>query len=288
MKSIRLAICISVFGLTGFASANAIEPNDYSDAAEIDQVMELAREVFRLKLDGIERTGSQYNFVGIQSRDVLMSRRLDSRTYFVHNQRYGKYRPAGVFVGDDREMIDSGYELFRRLGIPTSEIDEAVVLQEKTQVARFDSRTGTVELEEQQAGQKLGKFTRRIDDIPVFSSGLTLGLTEDKAIGFMQLHWPKVPEHVLTEAHRLNYKVGRGWHPPEQKGAIAESVHAGIVHSSAQGFLMDIYPVIRVIYMAEDGRFGRKLTLYFDRHGNAVPMPREFEIPCPDVVEERR
>lgn len=286
MKSNRLAICISVLGLAGFCSAAALEPNDYSDEAEIERIAELAREIFRLKLDRVERSGSQYNFVGFRSGEVLMSRRLDSRTYFVHDQRYGTYRPAGVFHGADEEMIKFGVELFRKLEIPTSEIADAIVFQENTQVAQFDSRTGKFDLEERQRGQKLGKFTRKIDDIPVFSSGLTLALTEGGDIGFMQLHWPEIPKHVVTEAHRLNYKVEQGWEPPEQKGAIPEFVEAGIVHSAAQGFLMDIYPAIRVVYMSEDERFGRKLTLHFDRHGNPVPMPREFDIPCPDLVEQ--
>jgi len=287
MKSKRLAICVSVLGLTGFCSAGSVEPNDYSDEAEIEQIAQLATEVFRLKLDRVERSGSQYNLVGVRSGDILMSRRLDSRTYFVHDQRYGRYRRAGVFLGPDEEMIKFGLELFRKLEIPTSEITDAVVFQENTQVAQYDSRNGTFEMEEQQRGQKFAKFTRKIDEIPVFSSGLTLALTEGGDIGFMQLHWPEIPKHVVTEAHRLNYKVGQRWEPPEQKGAIPESVEAGIVHSAAQGFLMDIYPAIRVVYTSEDERFGRKLTLHFDRHGNPVPMPREFDIPCPDLLEQK-
>ena len=57
-----------------------------------------------------------------------------------------------------------------------------------------------------------------------------------------------------------------------------ESVEAGIIHSPAMGFVMDVYPAIRVIYSAENPRMGRKLTLYLDAQGASLPgTPRQFE-----------
>lgn len=280
-------IVVMLICLIQFACQPPEKPPDYSDEAELKEMENLAREVFNLKLGEIERTGSQYNFVGIKSKNILVSRRIDSRTYFVQDQRYGKLREAGVFEGSDQELISFGKDLFRKLNIPQSEIREALVLQENIQVARVDSSTGIIEPEEPQKGQQLARFTRQNEGLPVFSSNLSLGLTAKGEIGFMQLHWPKIPDVVLAEAHRLKYKLEHGWEPPEQKGAIPESAEAGIVHSAAPGFLMDIYAAIRVIYMSEEQVVGRKLTLYYDRHGNIVPIPREFDIPCPDVLEQR-
>ena len=66
-----------------------------------------------------------------------------------------------------------------------------------------------------------------------------------------------------------------------------ESVDAGIIHSPAVGFLMDIYPAIRVIYAPIDDRMGQKATRYVDRHGNDVPVPRQFDLPPEPATEAR-
>jgi hypothetical protein len=287
MKQLKLIIYPFVIGSVAFACKPPSEQPDYSDEAELRQIEELATEVLGVDLGEIERTGSQYNFVAVKSEDILVSRRLDSRTYFVQDQRYGILRPAGVFEGSDEELIDFGNELFRRLDIPESEIAGATVMHENIQVARVDSITGAIEAEEPERGQRLARFTRGIDGIPVFSSSLTLGLTGNKEIGFMEFHWPEIAQPVATEAHRLGYMVEHGWQPPEQKGAKVESVEAGIVHSDAPGFIMDAYAAIRVIYMSEEQGVGRKLTLHFDRHGNTVPFPREFDLGCPTAAEPR-
>jgi hypothetical protein len=142
-------------------------------------------------------------------------------------------------------------------------------------------------MEEPQKGKRLVRIMRVIEGLPVFSSSATFGFTRDKNIGFMEFHWPEIPERVVTEAHRLKFKVQNGWSPPPQKGAKIESIEAGILHSSALGFLLDIYPSIRVIYSSEGKKMGRKLTLYFDRHGMPIPYPREFEHPCPEFKKPR-
>jgi hypothetical protein len=77
------------------------------------------------------------------------------------------------------------------------------------------------------------------------------------------------------------------WTPPEHPGATVESVEAGIIHSPAVGFLMDVYPTIRVIYAPIDERMGQKATRYLDRHRNDVPVPRQFDLP-PELPTEKR
>lgn len=289
MKSIKLFVCLSIIATIDFACTAPAHRGNFSDEAESNQMRKLAARILPLaKLDRVERAGSQYNFVAIKFDGVLLSRRLDSRTYYVHDERYGKMRPAGVFEGPDQQIVDFGKDLFRKLNIPLSEISAAVVLQENIQVARVDTITGVIEYEEPEKGQKLAKFRRSLEGLPVFSSSITLGLIKNMEIGFMELHWPEIPPHVIIEAHRLEFKVEQGWRPPEQKGAKVESVEAGIIHSAAPGFLMDIYPSIRVVYMSEEQGVGRKLTLHFDRHGNTIPIPREFDIPCPEEIEPRK
>lgn len=261
---------------------------DFSDQAELEQMDYIAGEVLNLDIGNIERKGSEYNFVAIKSDNILFSRRLDSRTYFVQDIRYGNGNEAGIFQGSNEELKQISRDIFRKLDIPLSEVAEEIILQENTQIAEIDPATGTVNYEEPQKGQRLVRFTRAIDGIPVFSSSLTLGLTNDNEIGFMELHWPEIPKNILIEANRLHYKVQNGWHPPELKGAIVESVDAGIVHSSAPGLILDIYPAIRVIYTPVDEKTGRKPTLYLDRHGNTIPFPRQFDLPPLEPKERQR
>ena len=126
----------------------------------------------------------------------------------------------------------------------------------------------------------MSRVTRRIDGLPVWSSGITLGLTRNGGIGFLEAHWPEIPSTVLEEARRLAERVKEGWRPPERQGGKPESVEAGVIHSPAAGFVMDIYPAIRVIYT--DISMGKKATLYLDCHGNNLPIPRQFDKP-PDL-----
>jgi hypothetical protein len=250
---------------------------DYSEDAERRRISRIAEEVFGLRFDEIRRSGSAANMVGIQSEDLLFSQRWDSRTYFVQDTRYGMDQAAGVFEGSDEELLERARSILERLDIPRSEIGEELVLNEQIQVAQVD-QYGTARMEEVQEGKTLARLSRQIDGLPVWSSKHILGLTKDGQLGFMQLHWPEIPSHVVTEAHKLNYQVEQGWRPPEQPDATVEAIEAGIIHSPAVGFLMDIYPAIRVIYTPVD-RPGKKPTLYLDRDGHNVPLPRQFPLP---------
>jgi hypothetical protein len=107
---------------------------------------------------------------------------------------------------------------------------------------------------------------------------LILSLTEQKTIGFMQLHWPEIPRHIVNEAHRLNYKLKHNWAVPEEKNCKVQSTEAGIIHSPAMGFFMDIYPAIRVVYEPTNETGGKKKVLYFDRHARKIPTPRQIEV----------
>ena len=260
---------------------------NYSEKAETNQVLRLAKKVFGLKLDKIVKSGSKANIIGLKSEHILFSQRIDSRTYFVQDQRYGKSKDFEHFQGSDEEHFKFCYNILEHLDIPPSEIAEKVVLTEQTQVAQVDQATKKISLEKINEGKKFAQLSRQIQDLPVWSSNFVLGLTREKEIGFLQLHWPKIPDHVVTEAHNLSYKVEHGWRPPELKGATVESVQAGIIHSPAVSFFMDIYPVIRVIYSPSEGCMGRKPVLYLDRDGESVPEPRQIKLPLEETQQRK-
>ena len=275
-----------VVGLVVLTACQAPPKRDYSDNVERDAVRRLARE-FQLDMSKIVQEGSEANYVAIRSETALLSQRLDSRTYFVHDELYGSGREHAYFEGPEKEMIAAARTLIKRVRIPSSEISEVKVLRQTMQEAQYDRATGRVQAEPPRAGPAMVQFTRSVDGIPVFSSRVLIGLTRTKQIGFMEAHWPEIPASVLREAHRPHYKVDHGWRAPERPGAQPESVEAGIVHSPAVGFLMDIYPAIRVIYMPDIPSYGKRLMLYFDRHGREITRPRMADLP-PEPALERK
>jgi hypothetical protein len=260
---------------------------DYSDEAEIERVRLVAEDIFGLTFDRIVRSGSEANLVGIRSERMLFSQRLDSQTYFVQDSQYGVNRAAGVFKGSDEEHLEVSHSILGRLRIAPSEIREESVLKEQTQVAHVDRGKGEIRLEEREEGKSIVRILRQFRGLPVWSSSLMLGLTREKQIGFMQLHWPKISDHLITEGRRLTYMVKQGWQPPELQGTSVESVEAGIIHSPAIGLMMDMYPAIRVIYTPLDIRMGQKPVLYLDRHGKSVPIPRQVELPMEGPTQPR-
>ena len=191
---------------------------DYSEEAELKQLRGVGEEVFGLKFEKITRSGSEANLVGMRSEHVLFSRRLDSRTYFIQDSRYGTSREAGVFHGSAEEYCERCHGILTRINISLLEIDKEVVLTEQTQVAHIDHETKKVHKEQAQKGKQFARLSRAVEKLPVWSSGMVLGLTQEKTIGYLQLHWPELPAHVVDEAHRLAYAVKHGWKAPEQFG----------------------------------------------------------------------
>ncbi len=260
---------------------------DYSDKAELESIERLARERFHLSLGGKVERGGAANFVGLRSERILFSKRLDSRTYFVQDSEFGVGKRTGVFAGSNKELLLIAHGMLRPLDIPAAEISKEAVLQEESQVAHLDPETRRLTMEKVEAGKRYVRVSRQVEGLPIFSSHALIGVTRDKGIGFLEVHWPRIPTEVLLEAHRLAYKVKYGWRPPELKGAKVDSVEAGVVHSPALGFVMDIYPAIRVVYSPEEKQIGQKPVLYFDRDGKPVPIPREFYQPSEESKEHR-
>jgi len=243
----------------------------------VSRLQLLAEGPLGLKVEGSAQRGAVANVAGIRTDTLLVSQRLDSRTYFVQDERYGMDKPAGVFGGSDDELLARAREVIVALDIPGAAIERASVLHEKTQTGFAHPVTGKLVVNPVREGARSAELMRAVEGVPVFSSRALIGLSKDGSVGSAEIHWPAVSQKVLREAHRLQERVRAGWTAPEQKGARVESVEAGIIHSPAMGFVMDVYPAIRVIYSAENPRMGRKMTLYLDAQGASLPVPRQFE-----------
>lgn len=278
--TVVLALVASTYGCA------TVRPSarDYSDRSEQAELEGLARDVLGLKTDGAV-VGGKENVIGLRSGSVVLSRRLDSHTFFAHDENYGLDKAAGVFQGPEDQVVQRTRDLLQRLRIPGAEVEASTTRRENTQEAEVSE--GKITLGPLGTGKVFAWVSRRVEGLPVFSSRAVVGLTRSGTVGFMEVHWPQIPEAVVTEAHRLDFKVRQGWRPPSPEGTTVESVQAGVLHSAAAGFLMDIYPVIRVIYAPKDRAIGKRATLYFNREGTVVPAPRQFELPCEKELSPR-
>lgn len=261
-------------------------PFTQESEAELQRVRTLA-EALGVRFDEIVRAGSQGTTIGIQSKSVLFSLRLDSRTFFVHDTRFGPGAELGVLEASDDEYIKAAHEILNKLEIPHQELALSSVQQEQAQIAEFNRETGEARFDPVMSGKRYVTLTRQIDGLPVWSSRVLLGLTKDRQIGFLEAHWPEIPQAAIAEAKRLANRMREGWSQPEKPLAKVIEVQAGIIHSPAAGFVMDIYPAIRVIYASTDERIGKRAVEYFDRHGKPVPIPRQFDLP-PEKVPTGR
>jgi len=246
---------------------------DYSEDAELARLRELGESTLGLSFDVIEQSGGAQNVIAIRSGDTLFSKRLDSLTYFVQDNRFGVGGELGVFEGPDDELLRNCRAVLASLGVPEAEIGYAGIVREQNQVARFDPESGRSEFEEPTPGNRYARIGRYVDGRPVWQSGCVLGLTGDGRIGRLQLHWPALPDLAVEELRVLAYRVEQDWRPPDVEGAEPESVEAGITHSTAVGFVLDIYPAIQVVYASTTG-LGRKPVRYLNRYGEDVPVPR--------------
>ena len=253
--------------------------DNYSAEAELNRLKDIATRVFSLKIGSVIKSGSEANMVGIRSKTLLVSHRIDSRTFIIHDENYGVGKRAGYFKGADKEQFMMCRQILTGLNIPLSEVKGGTVLVENLQAAHIDRENGQIHIERAKQGRKTVKLSRKIKGVNVWSSNLVLGLTRLKQVGFMQLHWPEIPKWVIDEALRMQYEIEHGWRPSNQPQAEIESIEAGIVHSPAIGLIMDIYPSIRVIYSSLNKGIGKKQVLHLDRHGRPIPIPRQAVLP---------
>lgn len=253
-------------------------PQEFSDAAEAARLRRAASETLQVPLENVEFR-SEVNLIGFRSKEILFSRRTDSRTYFVQDLRPAHERGEQFYRGSDEDFLQRLRAVFKSLEVPANEIAQARVLQEQMQEARVDRATGKLVQEERRPGKRWATASRSAEGLSVFSSRALLGLDGGGRIDFLELHWPTIPQDTLAEAHRLEFKIREGWRPPALDAAHVESVEAGVVHSPAIAFVMDFHPAIRVIYAPNEKGHGKKAVRYFDRNGRDIPAPRQFGTP---------
>jgi hypothetical protein len=215
------------------------------------------------------------NISGVRTRTLTFSQRRDSRTIFATDSRYGHLRKDGAWTGPDRPVIVACRRVLRAARIPVPDIAGIDVVSEYGAVAERLSEK-EVRLEEPELLRKLAYAGRAAEGLPVWSSHVIVGLTRKGLVGHLELHWPRLPPEVIKEAQVLQAMVRRGFAPRELPGARIESIEAGIIHSPAVGFFIDVTAAIRVVYVGNDPLIGRKPTLYLDRHGELVRLPRDM------------
>ena len=224
------------------------------------------------------------NVSGVRNRTRTFSRRRDCLTIFATDSRYGHPGKAGAWTGPDRTAILGCRRVLRAARVPAAEIGAVDVVSEYGTVAERLSED-EIRVEEPQLLRKLARASRSIEGVPVWSSHVVVGLTAKGEVGQLELHWPHLAPEVVNEANVLASLVERGFKAPEVAGARMESVEAGVVHSPAIGFFVDVTAAIRVVYVGEDPTLGRKPTLYLDRHGEFVAWPRDIDAKPPDPRE---
>jgi hypothetical protein len=231
---------------------------------------------------------SAANISGVRSKTQTFSSRHDSRTLFASDSGYGLLGKAGTWTGDDRTVVAACRRVLRAAKVPLKEIAGINVVSEMGQVAEKVS-ADRFQVYEPKLLRKLARARRVVEGIPVWSSYASVGLTANGAIGLLEVHWPELSASVLKEARLLQALVkGKGLKPQEVAEAQVESVEAGIIHSPAVGFFMDVVPVVRIVYAGAQRDVGRKPTIYLDRHGNQVPTPRSIEPAQHDHVSRQK
>lgn len=228
--------------------------------------------------------GSAANVSGVRTRTRTFSRRLDSRTVFAHDARYGYGRRAGAWIGDDETVVDACRRALSALEVPDEELAGIDVVSEMGQVGeRVDDKEFRVG--DPSTLRKVARATRAVEGFPVWSSHGLVGLTESGEVGSLEIHWPELPGAAVKEAGVLGSLVGRGFEAPELAYARVEAIEVGVIHSPAVGFYLDVAPAVRVTYVGDDPDVGRKAVLFLDRHGEPVAAPRDIDPNVPPATE---
>lgn len=254
-------------------------------ALEVPGLVKAAKQLVGFDLGRRPTFATAANVSGVRTKTLTFSQRRDSLTIFARDEHYGHGRKAGAWTGPNKDLVVACRRVLRAAKIPATEIARVRVLSEHGTVAERLS-ADEVRVEKPQLLRKLARAERRVAGLPVWSSHAVLGLTGDGAIGYLEIHWPHLAPAVIAEAKKLATLGKRGFKIREMPGARLEAVEAGVVHSPAIGFFMDVTAVIRCTYAPDDPNVGRKPVLYLDRHGELVSLPRDI-VPAKPVQGRR-
>lgn len=249
---------------------------------EIPELRDIARAATGWEINGPEY-GSARNVSGLRDGERVFSRRLDSRTAFASDNRYGQGGALGAWTGNDRRAAAALRRVLRAFSVPNAEIAGIDVQAEFGQVAEAIGGTD-VRLEQPELLRKLARGTRAIGGIPIWSSYALVGLTAKAEIGLAEVHWPELAPSMLREAARLTRIVERGLEMPEVDAARLESFEVGVVHSPAIAFSLDTAPAIRAVYAPIEQTMGKKTVRYLDRHLRDIEPLRTISTTAPDAA----
>jgi hypothetical protein len=281
MKIEPMAIAFAAALLARSSALRADQPANL----DVSGIEAAAKNVFGVPAVGRPTTETRENLVALRMGPFTVTRRTDSRTWFVRNEDYGPLAEDGAFDGSEDLLRKTAAKILAGLQIDAHEVARERVLHMVQGAGEFDETTG-----EAKAGLWEGKQTvliaeRQVDGVPVFSSRLYLALTASGGIGRLNLHWPQIPASVMAEARRYQEVVRAGFKPAPSTEAVA-SVTAGIIHSSPRSRQLDILPAIRVQYVG--GKEGMPRIVYLDADGKTVrarhdphPAPPREHKPVP-------
>ncbi len=267
-------------GPTDDRSPNVLAPPS-SQATELDPekarpLRNLAEKVFGIKWSGHVLAVSDRGFQILTDQVTTLSYRPTGNAFFIHNSQASLSQPA--FDGSDGDYIERGKAILAGLGIKTSEIAEAKLLQQFVQVGVVDPESKQSRIEPSQKDRRTLLITRAVHGIPVFNSRLIMDLDRSGRITSLEITWPNISPEVMEQVTMLQNATREDFRAPEQQFAELEAVEVGIVHSPAASFLDEQTAAIRVIYRPKDSRLGKKAVAYLDAKGKPVKMPRTMEV----------
>lgn len=271
-----IGIILAIGALLFAAPAPAADRLSEGEAKELGA---FGAKAFGIQWSGPLVGGSDRGVVAVSDGVTTLTTRKGSRTYIVHDRKLRQAFDAQPFAGSDEELKQIGMRLLEAVGGNPREMAEVRVLQQSTQAAVRDPKSGGMKFEEASRGLRSLLITREIDGIPVLSSRVMLDVDRAGRIAFMELSWPDVSPQVLEAAKRLREVAAGHFEPPRMEGASVEAIQASILHSPAVGFFDDSIAAIRVIYRPDSKSVGQKPVRYVDESGKDVSLPRDVDAP---------
>src|SRR5262249_5161895 len=171
-----LTACLLAFATATLAQATLIK--DYSDRAEIGAMRALFSSITARRLASDAEFRSEANLIGFRSKSALLSRRLDSRTYFFQALRHEQETTKGHDQILRKQAIETRLTLLRRLSVPATEIRKPKLVQERSQTGYRESGAVELTLGKEQLGPSWVSVSRQIEGIPVFSSRALIQLRD--------------------------------------------------------------------------------------------------------------
>lgn len=266
--------------LSGAMALSALVPclgAEALDANATRKLQALGAEAFAIKWRARVVGVSERGVTAVSDGVTTLTARPEFRAYIVHNRQATEGPAAVGFAGSDGALREAGLKFLRVADVDRGEIADTRILQQLLQTGLHDRKRDITKVYPAQQGRRTLLVTRKVDDIPVVSSHLSVDLDRAGRIALMELSWPAIPARVREEARELRAALGGDFKPPEMEGATVESRDVVILHSPAASFHDDILAAIRVIYRPERKDMGKKPVRYLDGAGRDVPLPRETD-----------